>query len=107
MTDIKILDDREKLVLYSIVKNFILTANPVGSNFISKNSSFNFSPATIRKIMVQLEEKGFIYQPHTSAGRVPTSFGYRIFVDQIMKKGRLTSEEKLRIQEVVNIAAGD
>jgi heat-inducible transcriptional repressor len=105
--EITLLSDRERLVLYSIVKNFILTANPVASNYIAKKSSLTFSPATIRNIMGELEDKGFIYQPHTSAGRVPTSVGYRIFVDQIMKRGRLTSEEKQKIREVINIGSGD
>ena len=107
MNEIKLLNDREKLVLYSIVKNFILTANPVASNSIAKKSALTFSSATIRNIMAELEDKGFIFQPHTSAGRIPTSVGYRIFVDQIMKKGRLTTEEKKRIREVINIGPGD
>jgi heat-inducible transcriptional repressor len=105
--EIKLLNDREKLVLYSIVKNFILTANPVASNYIVKKSALTFSSATIRNIMAELEDKGYIFQPHTSAGRIPTSVGYRIFVDQIMKKGRLTTEEKKRIREVINIGPGD
>jgi len=105
--EIKLLNDREKLVLYSIVKNFILTANPVASTYIAKKSALTFSSATIRNIMSELEDKGFIYQPHTSAGRVPTSIGYRIFVDQIMKKGRLTTDEKNRIREVIKIGSGD
>ncbi len=101
------LSDREKLVLYTIVKNFILTANPVSSNFISTNSYLSLSPATIRKIMVELEAKGFIYQPYTSAGRVPTTAGYRTFVDQMMKRTRLSQEEKEQIRRVISSNSGD
>jgi len=100
------LSEREKLVLYAVVKNFILTANPVASSLISRSGSFSLSPATIRNIMAQLEEKGYIYQPHTSSGRVPTNTGYRIFVDQMMKRNRLSSEEKEKIRQAVNFGSG-
>jgi heat-inducible transcriptional repressor len=107
MQDKMNLSDREKLVLYDIIKNFILTANPVGSNFLANNSHLSFSPATIRNIMVELEAKGFIYHPHTSAGRIPTTVGYRIFVNQMMKKARLTTQEKEKIQEAITSISGD
>ena len=107
MEDIKILDEREKLVLYLIIKNFILTANPISSNLLAKQHHLPFSPATIRKIMGDLEEKGYIYQPHPSSGRIPTTSGYRIFVDQMMKKSRLSQEEKEKIRTVVTTSAGD
>ena len=100
------LSEREKLVLYAVVKNFILTANPVASNLIAQNASLNFSSATIRNIMSELEDKGYIYQPHKSSGRIPTTFGYRIFVDQMMKRSRLSSEEKEKIRLAVNISSG-
>ncbi len=105
--DLNILSEREKLVLYAVVKNFILSANPVASNHIARNSSLSFSPATIRNIMSKLEELGFIYQPHTSSGRIPTSAGYRIFVDQMLKKNRLTSEEKEKINQAIKVSTGD
>jgi heat-inducible transcriptional repressor len=107
MEDIKALGDREKLVLYAIVKNFILTANPIASNLIAKRHLLSFSSATIRNIMADLEERGYIYQPYTSSGRIPTTAGYRIFVDQMMKKGRLSSDEKEKIRLAVNINTGD
>jgi heat-inducible transcriptional repressor len=107
MEDKKILGDREKLVLYAIVKNFILTANPIASNLIAKQHLLSLSSATIRNIMAELEEKGYIYQPHPSSGRIPTSAGYRIFVNQMMKKSRLSNEEKEKIRLAVNISAGD
>ncbi len=107
MEDYKSLSDREKLVLYAIVKNFILTATPVASTFIAQHSHLSFSPATIRNIMSELEEKGYIYQPHPSSGRIPTTSGYRIFVDQMMKKNRLSPEEKEKIRHAVNFSTGD
>jgi heat-inducible transcriptional repressor len=107
MKNIKDLSDREKLVLYAVVKNFILTANPVASNFIAKHSHLSLSAATIRSIMSELETNGFICQPYTSAGRVPTSAGYRFFVDQMMRKGRLSTEEKEKIRHAVASSSGD
>ncbi|MBN2365424.1 MAG: heat-inducible transcription repressor HrcA [Calditrichaeota bacterium] len=105
--DSTILSEREKLVLYSIVKNFILTATPVASSYISRHSSLSFSPATIRHIMSKLEEKGYIFQPHKSSGRIPTSAGYRIFVDQMIKKGRLSQDEKEKIRQAIKLSTGD
>ncbi len=105
--EFKALNEREKLVLYTIVKSFILTANPVASHYISRFSSLSFSPATIRNIMAELEGKGYIYQPHTSSGRIPTSAGYRIFVDQMLKRSRLSQEVKEKIRKVMVLSSGD
>ncbi len=77
------MNDRTGQVLYTIVQSFIETHEPVGSRFLVKRYNFNFSPATIRNIMADLEELGFLSQPHTSAGRVPTDRGYRFYVDRI------------------------
>jgi heat-inducible transcriptional repressor len=107
MKNIKDLSDREKLVLYAVVKNFIMTANPVASSFIASHSHLSLSAATIRSVMAELEADGFICQPHTSAGRVPTSAGYRFFVDQMMRKGRLSAEEKEKIRHAVTSTSGD
>lgn len=76
-------EDRKKQVLKAIVKHFIQTAEPVGSQTILVSYKFHVSPATIRNDMMSLEEEGFIFQPHTSAGRIPTDKGYRIFVDEM------------------------
>lgn len=75
--------DRRKEVLQAIIKQFIKTAEPVGSNTVLVSYQFNVSPATIRNDMVILEKEELIYQPHTSAGRVPTTKGYRLYVDEI------------------------
>jgi len=89
------LTEREELVLRYIVQNYILTATPVGSRYISKRlEEESISAATIRNTMADLEEKGFISHPHTSAGRVPTDLGYRIYVDALMRGERLSQAEK-------------
>jgi heat-inducible transcriptional repressor len=75
--------DRRLEVLKAIVKHFVQTGEPVGSNTIIVSYNFNVSPATIRNDMVSLEKEGLIFQPHTSAGRVPTDMGYRLFVDEM------------------------
>lgn len=75
--------DRRKEVLKAIIKHFVKTAEPVGSNTILVSYHFNVSPATIRNDMMVLEKEDLIYQPHTSAGRVPTTKGYRLYVDEI------------------------
>ena len=79
------LDDRSRSVLLEIVNTYIEKADPVGSRSISKRYSENLSPATIRNVMADLEELGYLNQPHTSAGRVPTDKGYRFFVDHLLK----------------------
>lgn len=76
-------EKRKQQVLKAIIKHFIDTAEPVGSNTIIVKFHFQVSPATIRNDMAELENEGFIYQPHTSAGRIPTDLGYREYIDEI------------------------
>lgn len=76
-------EDRRKKVLQAIVKHFVETAEPVGSHTILVSYRFHVSPATIRNDMMTLEHEGYIFQPHTSAGRVPTDKGYRLYVDEM------------------------
>lgn len=78
------LDDRKLKILQAIIANYLETGEPVGSRTISKYTDLNLSSATIRNEMADLEEMGYIVQPHTSAGRVPTDAGYRLYVDQLM-----------------------
>ena len=78
------LDERKVRILKAIVSNYLETGEPVGSRTISKLADMNVSPATIRNEMSDLEDMGFICQPHASAGRVPTDAGYRFYVDSIM-----------------------
>lgn len=88
------LSDREKLILRSIIQQFILTASPVGSRIITRKYDIGFSPATVRNIMADLEESGFIGHPHTSAGRIPTDKGYRFYVDSLMEIQKIRNTEK-------------
>src|SRR3972149_2977691 len=92
--DIEELIEREKNILRSVVHQFILTATPVGSRNITKKYEMGISPATVRNIMADLEESGYINHPHTSAGRVPTDKGYRYYVDSLMEVDKLNSKEK-------------
>ncbi|MGE5680653.1 MAG: heat-inducible transcriptional repressor HrcA [Bacillota bacterium] len=87
------LSDREKSILRNIINQFVLTANPVGSRNIAKKYGLGLSPATIRNIMADLEDAGYLDHPHTSAGRIPTDKGYRFFVDALMEPTQLSFEE--------------
>jgi len=78
------LDDRAKLLLKTLVERYIADGQPVGSRTLSKTSGLELSPATIRNVMADLEELGLIASPHTSAGRIPTARGYRLFVDTML-----------------------
>ena len=80
------LDERKRKILNAIIRNYLDTGEPVGSRTISKYSDLNLSSATIRNEMSDLEELGYILQPHTSAGRIPSDKGYRFYVDNLMKE---------------------
>ena len=92
------LNERKLNILKAIVKDYIDTAEAIGSRTISKKHDFGVSAATIRNEMADLEELGYLIQPHTSAGRVPSVKGYRLYVDSLMSKGELTDEEKRLIE---------
>ena len=100
------LTDREELVLRYIVQHYVLTANPVGSRYLSKRlEEESLSAATIRNVMADLEEKGYITHPHTSAGRMPTDYGYRLYVDMLVRMEGLTQAEQLEIKEGIHADA--
>jgi len=90
------LDERSKKVLCAVIQNYIHYPDPVGSRTVAKKYSFGLSPATIRNIMADLEETGFLTHPHTSAGRVPTHRGYRFYVDSLMTKGDYSNKEVIK-----------
>ena len=94
------LDERKKKILYAIIKTYLETGEPVGSRTISKYADLNLSSATIRNEMSDLEEMGYIIQPHTSAGRVPSDKGYRLYVDRLIqeKDREVTEFKELMIQ---------
>ena len=88
------LSERKLKILQAIIADFIRTAEPVGSRTISRNYDLGVSPATVRNEMSDLEELGYLSHPHTSSGRVPSEKAYRLYVNELMKKRELTSEEK-------------
>lgn len=96
------LDERKKKILRAIVSNYLETGEPVGSRTISKLPDLNLSSATIRNEMADLEEMGYICQPHTSAGRIPTDIGYRFYVDQMMLEKEEIEEVKSSLLERVD-----
>ncbi|SHF00666.1 heat-inducible transcription repressor HrcA [Thermoanaerobacter uzonensis DSM 18761] len=79
------LDDRKKKILYAVITDYIMTAEPIGSRTIAKKYNIGLSSATIRNEMADLEEMGYLEQPHTSAGRIPSDKGYRFYVDSILR----------------------
>lgn len=91
------LSERERAVLANLINHYIATADPVGSRVIATKYDMGLSSATIRNTMQDLEDLGFISQPHTSAGRVPTDVGYRLYVDSLIKPQSLTAEERTKI----------
>lgn len=88
------LDDRKFKILQAVIRNYLETGEPVGSRTISKYTDLNLSSATIRNEMADLEELGYIIQPHTSAGRIPSDKGYRLYVDNMMKDKEIQLKEK-------------
>ncbi len=94
------MDPRQQQILQAILESFIKTAAPVGSRFIYETYRFGVSPATIRNEMMALEEEGYIAQPHTSAGRVPTSRAYRLMVDQIQPDRHLFARVRQDLNRV-------
>lgn len=109
------IDKRAQILLKNLVEHYISDGQPVGSRTLSKRSGLDLSPATIRNVMSDLEELGFIASPHTSAGRIPTQRGYRFFVDSLLTVQPLQSAEIQRLenelsspdpQELISAAAG-
>ncbi len=98
------LDERKMKILQAIIRTYLETGEPVGSRTISKYTDLNLSSATIRNEMADLEELGYILQPHTSAGRIPSDKGYRIYVDEMMREREesLNNREK-KLDEMQNI----
>lgn len=96
MTDIS---ERNKLILEAIIEDYISTAEPVGSRAVTKRHGLTLSPATVRNVMADLEEMGFLVSPHTSAGRVPTDKAYRFYVDSLLAVRRIDKAERERIRK--------
>ncbi|MEQ1530358.1 MAG: heat-inducible transcriptional repressor HrcA [Methylococcales bacterium] len=115
MSNAPVLNERSLQLLKTLVERYISDGQPVGSRVLSKDSDLNLSPATIRNVMADLEDLGLVHSPHTSAGRVPTVSGYRLFVDSLLTVKPLTSNDLTRLHqgllvgedpvEVVNVAS--
>ncbi|MDR1558869.1 MAG: heat-inducible transcriptional repressor HrcA [Clostridiales bacterium] len=96
-----ILNDRKIKILEAIINDYIQTAEPIGSRTIAKKYGLGISSATIRNEMSDLEDMGFIIQPHASAGRIPSDKGYRLYVDRLMRRRELTEEEARFLRQVI------
>ena len=92
------LNERSRVIFSKIVESFFENGDPVGSRTLSRRLPMNLSPATVRNVMADLEDLGLLYAPHTSAGRLPTDLGLRLFVDGLLEVGDLTARERERIE---------
>ncbi|HEX2038308.1 MAG TPA: heat-inducible transcriptional repressor HrcA [Acidimicrobiales bacterium] len=102
-----LLDDRKAAILRAVVKEYIDTAQPVGSAHVARMGELNVSPATVRNDMAQLEREGYLAHPHTSAGRIPTDKGYRFFVDQLTHPGPLDPARRQLVRDFFRKAHGE
>ena len=94
----KTLPDRSQKILEAIIEEYIATAQPVGSKALTQNHGIKLSPASVRNVMAELEELGYLVSPHTSAGRIPTEKGYRFYVDTLLQVNELNSRQKDQIE---------
>src|SRR5215813_10889671 len=99
--DTRQLDDRPREILKLIIRSYITSGEPVGSRTLAKAMEWKLSPATIRNIMSDLEDAGFLSQPHTSAGRIPSEKGYRYYVDNLGDSGRITKSDERYISRML------
>jgi len=95
------LSEREKQILYNLIDYYIASAGPVGSRVIAGKFKMGISSATVRNTLQDLEDMGLVQQPHTSAGRIPTDLGYRVYVDYLLKPEALTQAEKEAIKSSI------
>ncbi len=93
------LNERERQVLEAVIETYVETAEPAGSRTIARRFGMGLSAATIRNTMSDLEEKGYLYHPHTSAGRIPTDIAYRVYVDSLIRPSAVSASESHQIRE--------
>src|SRR5437868_7491784 len=93
------LNNRERIILDAVIRTYVETAEPAGSRTLSRRFGLGVSPATIRNTMSDLEAKGFLFHPHTSAGRVPTNKAYRLYVDSLLSFPPINAAETDRLAE--------
>src|SRR5881296_3535411 len=94
------LNERERKVLEAVIESYVVTAEPAGSRTIARRFPLGVSAATIRNTMSDLEERGYLYHPHTSAGRVPTDRAYRVYVDSLVPMGLHPEDESALHREL-------
>ena len=99
------LDERKQKILEAIIHNYMESGEPVGSRTVSKFTDLNLSSATIRNEMADLEEMGYIVQPHTSAGRIPTDVGYRYYVDRLMFRAQRSYSDEKQLYDYIRSQA--
>lgn len=100
------LSERERRILEAVIRTYVETAEPAGSRTVARRSDLGVSPATVRNTMSDLEDKGYLFHPHTSAGRIPTDRAYRYFVDQLMDPVPLTRVERERLEAELELGGG-
>ena len=97
------LTDRKRRILRAVVEHYIETAEPIGSKAVAQRAGLTCSSATIRNEMADLEKLGYLEQPHTSAGRIPSSLGYRLYVNELMEEHKLSLQETQRINDALHV----
>jgi heat-inducible transcriptional repressor len=97
------LDERSRAIFRQVVESYLATGDPVGSRNLSRHLPMTLSPASVRNVMADLEQAGLIFAPHTSAGRLPTQLGLRLFVDGLLEVGNLSDDERRQIEAQVGI----
>ncbi len=101
------LNDRSRQILRAIIEEYIVTAEPVGSRTLTRRHGVKLSPASVRNVMAELEEMGFLTSPHTSAGRVPTDRAYRFYVNTLLQVGRVSDDHEEQLMERLPLQGGD
>jgi heat-inducible transcriptional repressor len=101
------LTERSRHILEAIIEDYIISAEPVGSRTLSRRHGLSLSPASVRNVMADLEEMGFLTSPHTSAGRVPTDKAYRFYVDSLVGSSRIAREEREEIRKRCSLTGRD
>jgi heat-inducible transcriptional repressor len=107
LTTVSMLDERKSAILRAVVEEYIDTAQPVGSSHVANAPGVDVSSATVRNEMAGLEADGYLRQPHTSAGRVPTEKGYRFFVDHLRRPARLPGPSAEEVRDFFARAHGE
>lgn len=102
-SELNALNERSRTIFREIVESYLTTGEPVGSRNLSRHLPMNLSPASIRNVMSDLEHLGLIYAPHTSAGRLPTQLGLRLFVDGLLELGELAEDERREIEAQIKM----